>query len=188
MSIAFKEWTLVCDAIGRGQQSIILRKGGIAEGRAGFAFKHDDFFLFPTLFHEQLASTTLPPDTAMPEGRSGRIEIRYRVHVEWTALITDLAVAQKLADFHIWRDEVVADRFGWGKWNGLHLAFVRAYRLSAPREFENKPEFGGCRSWVELPEIPDEPTEPAQNLEEHRAREKELRRIIGSHQSASLWI
>jgi hypothetical protein len=47
MSIGFKEWTLICEALGNGSQSIILRKGGIAEGRAGFRFQHDEFFLFP---------------------------------------------------------------------------------------------------------------------------------------------
>ncbi|MBA2742902.1 MAG: DUF1802 family protein, partial [Chthoniobacterales bacterium] len=53
-SIGFKEWALVCDALGRGEQSLILRKGGIAEGRDGFAFRHSEFFLFPTFFHAQL--------------------------------------------------------------------------------------------------------------------------------------
>ena len=44
---------MVCEALDRGHQTIILRKGGIHEGRAGFAFDHKEFFLFPTLFHEQ---------------------------------------------------------------------------------------------------------------------------------------
>jgi hypothetical protein len=35
-SVGFKEWALVCEALGRGEQTIILRKGGIAEGRGGF--------------------------------------------------------------------------------------------------------------------------------------------------------
>ena len=29
-SVGFKEWALVCQALGTGRQSIILRKGGIA--------------------------------------------------------------------------------------------------------------------------------------------------------------
>ena len=29
-SVGFKEWSLVCDALGGGTQSVILRKGGIA--------------------------------------------------------------------------------------------------------------------------------------------------------------
>ena len=42
-SVGFKEWALVCAALGSGAQTLILRKGGIAEGRAGFAFKHPEF-------------------------------------------------------------------------------------------------------------------------------------------------
>ncbi len=30
MRIAFKEWMIVVDALGRGEQIIILRKGGIS--------------------------------------------------------------------------------------------------------------------------------------------------------------
>ena len=58
-SIGFKEWSLVCEALGRGMQSVILRKGGIAEGREGFSFRHREFFLFPTFFHEQVAKVRI---------------------------------------------------------------------------------------------------------------------------------
>ncbi len=36
MRIAFKEWAVIVDALGRGDQILILRKGGISEGRGGF--------------------------------------------------------------------------------------------------------------------------------------------------------
>ena len=52
-AIGFKEWQVVCDALATGRQSILLRKGGIHEGREGFSFAHDSFFLFPTRFHAQ---------------------------------------------------------------------------------------------------------------------------------------
>jgi len=51
--IGFKEWDVVCEAIGSGRQDVIFRKGGIHEGRDGFSFKHPEFYLFPTLFHAQ---------------------------------------------------------------------------------------------------------------------------------------
>ncbi len=35
----FKEWSSVCQAIADGRQTIIIRKGGIAEGRDGFMFQ-----------------------------------------------------------------------------------------------------------------------------------------------------
>ena len=56
-SVGFKEWAIVCEALGRGEQSIIVRKGGIAEGRDGFTFRHAEFFLCPTYFHEQVENT-----------------------------------------------------------------------------------------------------------------------------------
>ena len=81
MSVAFKEWAIVCEAIGSGRQSIMLRKGGIAEGRDGFAFKHRGFFLFPTWFHEQLEKTTLPVGTTLPPQLEGEIEILSRAEI-----------------------------------------------------------------------------------------------------------
>ena len=56
MRIAFKEWMIVVDAVGRGEQTIILRKGGISEGRGGFKVEHSRFLLFPTLFRQQRES------------------------------------------------------------------------------------------------------------------------------------
>ncbi|SVB17570.1 uncharacterized protein METZ01_LOCUS170424, partial [marine metagenome] len=38
---AFKEWGVVVEALGRGEQIVILRKGGIAEGDSGFRAEHD---------------------------------------------------------------------------------------------------------------------------------------------------
>src|SRR5471032_2348925 len=106
MNIGFKVWTLVCQALGRGEQSIIIRKGGIAEGRDGFRFKHDEFFLFPTLFHEQLAKTKLPPETPLPAHETGVITLHCLARCEWTELVTDPDKALALAPFHIWKDEV----------------------------------------------------------------------------------
>src|SRR4030095_7390721 len=101
----FKEWTLVCDALGRGAQSLIIRKGGIAEGRAGFRFQHDEFLLFPTLFHEQVAKLKLPEDTPLPSRpQEGQIEILYQARVEWTQDVTDLDVVHRLRPYHLWRD------------------------------------------------------------------------------------
>ncbi len=56
--IAFKEWAAVCLALAAGRQSIILRKGGIHEGREGFHVHHRAFWLFPTQFHQDAAQLT----------------------------------------------------------------------------------------------------------------------------------
>lgn len=56
MRVAFKEWTVVVDAQGLGEQIILLRKGGIREGKNGFSVEHQRFLLFPTSFHQQRGS------------------------------------------------------------------------------------------------------------------------------------
>lgn len=196
MNIGFKEWTLVCDALGCGGQSIIIRKGGIAEGRAGFRFEHPEFFLFPTLFHEQVAKLKLPPETALPSQRSdGHHEVAFRVRVEWTQDVADLAIAQTLAPFHIWRDSEIEKRFRYAlpasqreamrtgvetDGHGVSVAFVRVEKMSEPFVFPDSPKFGGCRSWIHLPELPaGMTTAPVIGEDVHRAREREIRALLG---------
>jgi hypothetical protein len=53
MRSAFKEWAVVVDALGRGEQILILRKGGLAEGPGGFQVEQREFLLLPTRFHQQ---------------------------------------------------------------------------------------------------------------------------------------
>ncbi len=179
MAIGFKEWALVCDAMGAGEQSIILRKGGIHEGRAGFQFQHDEFFLFPTLFHEQVARTKLSGETPLPVREEGMIEVRYLVRVEWTARIEEWPAAQALAPFHIWTEAEIESRFRYEN-AGLNLAFVRVSKLAEPWRFPDEPKYGGCRSWVNLPEPPAIGASAVLDEKIHREREREILAVIPS--------
>src|SRR4051794_33314423 len=99
-SVGFKEWALVCEALGRGEQTILLRKGGIAEGRDGFGFRQDEFFLFPTFFHEQIGKVRTRA-TGMPAAREGEIEVRYFAKLEAQNTITEWSEAVALQPLHI---------------------------------------------------------------------------------------
>src|SRR5205814_10220299 len=70
LRIAFKEWAAVCLALASGRQSIIIRKGGIAEAGGAFAPEHDRFWLYPTYVHQQ--QTGLRPDAADLLRHAGR--------------------------------------------------------------------------------------------------------------------
>ena len=157
MNIGFKEWALVCRELAAGRQSIILRKGGIAEGREGFRFQHPDFLLFPTLFHEQVSKLKLPPETPLPALASEEHTLTHRVFVEWTRDLTDWDQIQRLAPFHIWTEKVIRERFEYEQKRTVSLAFVRVRRLSEPLVFPDSQKYGGCRSWVNLPtpSLPD---------------------------------
>ena len=178
MSVAFKEWALVCEALGNGRQSLILRKGGIAEGRDGFAFKHPDFFLFPTWFHEQLGRTTLPPGTEVPTQLEDEIEIRYAATLTWSRLVTDPILLPSLREFHILHDDVVNERFRYDDHQGIHVGFVRVFRLDVPQLLADSKSYGGCRSWLDLPPLGDIARVPVISDEEHQSRQKRLEQIL----------
>lgn len=175
-SVAFKEWALVCEALGRGHQAILLRKGGIAEGRAGFGFRHSEFFLFPTFFHEQLGKVRTP-GAQIPAAREGEIEIRYFAKLEAQCEITSWPIAAALEPFHVLEESVVRQRFEY-KGAGLHVALVRVFRLEPSWTLEDKPAYGGCRSWVELPECPAETKfEPVLSDEDHEKVAERIRAL-----------
>jgi hypothetical protein len=179
MSTAFKEWAIICETLGSGAQSIILRKGGIHEGRDGLSFKHTEFFLFPTLFHEQIARTSLPPSTPLPSGEPGTIRIGQFARVDWTATITDLATALALQPFHVWNEEVVRERFQYDEAPGIHIAFLRVYRCEPQWSFPDDAKYGGCRSWVTIPDAPDEVAlVPVIGDAEQQARSAALRSVM----------
>jgi hypothetical protein len=151
-SVGFKEWSLVCNALGRGRQSVILRKGGIAEGRGGFSFRHREFFLFPTFFHEQIVKVRIAAaDIPAP---SSTIAIRWYARVKRAVRINSLAIAEALAPLHILSAEVVRERFGY-KGDGLNVAFVRVFEVSPVWVLQNEKRFSGCRSWINLPPAPE---------------------------------
>ena len=159
-SIGFKEWQVVCDALATGRQSILLRKGGIHEGRDGFSFAHDSFFLFPTRFHAIADQVREGEVKVMPEWQPGDlIRITHHAEARWAITLTDLEKVAALAPLHIYSEATVRDRFDWegkGMASGsIHLALVRIRKLADPWEFTYDAKYGGCRSWTKLPDPPD---------------------------------
>jgi hypothetical protein len=178
MNKAFKEWAVVCEAMGEGRQSLILRKGGIAEGRKGFSFEHPEFCLFPTWFHEQVERTILPPGTPLPEENPEGVEIRWAARVEWAGFVRDRDKLARLREYHILSDATVEERFCYDETAGLHVAVVRVLRLCEPRLLAWQPGFRGCRSWVDVPEIDACGTTPVLDDAEHARRTAAVRAVL----------
>ncbi|MFK5921437.1 MAG: DUF1802 family protein [Verrucomicrobiota bacterium] len=154
MITAFKEWKSVCDALERGDQTIILRKGGIAEGKQGFLWQHREFFLFPTAYHnhrDQLKVDHPVDQAAFAKRDDGQIEIRLCARIIWSADIDKLDSAKAFSPFHIWNDEVIEQRFDYTENKGIRLALLKVFRLKEPLILQDQASFGGCRSWLELP-------------------------------------
>ena len=176
-SIGFKEWSLVCDALGHGAQSVILRKGGIAEGREAFSFRHHEFFLFPTFFHEQFTKVRITTGEIAAPGRT--IPIRWYAKVQRALRINSVAIAEPLAPLHILSIEVVRERFSYNG-DGLNVAFVRVFEISPVWVLQTEKRFAGCRSWIDLPVPPEMKMRPVVDDAIHEKFREEFDEIISS--------
>jgi hypothetical protein len=154
LTIAFKEWAVICEALAAGRQSVILRKGGIAEEGGEFRPEHAEFLLYPTFFHEHRAGVKpeyLPlleaAETAKPP--VGVVRFTHFVRVESVTHVTDLESALALDSRHAWTPDVVKQRFNYRK-PGLFVFAVRVFGLAKAVEVVERPEFAGCKTWVAL--------------------------------------
>jgi hypothetical protein len=177
--IGYKEWDVVCEALGSGRQALLLRKGGIHEGRAGFSFKHEDFVLFPTRFHAQGEQVRVPYELSGGEWEPGEeVPIRYRCEAVWARTLTDWDVVKRLEGFHVWSEDLVRERFSWGEEGSIHCALVKVSRLVEPWALPYEKKFGGCRTWVELPGGVGA-SDPVQEDEEFAELARRVEEIVG---------
>ena len=148
---------MVVDALGRGDQIIIFRKGGISEGRGGFQIEHQRFFLFPTLFHQQRESVQPAAqaryDALAPKLSPSTVRLELFAEVADWKFLDSLEAALRLRSQHIWREEVIRERFDWGKSKSIYAMALRVFRLRLPVELPMRADYGGCKSWVDLDEI-----------------------------------
>ena len=113
----------VCDALLAGRQQLLLRKGGIHEGRKGFSFRHEAFALFPTRFHAQAAQIR---DLQPPVGKTDEWEVGEEVFFEvwceavWARTLSDWNQVRALEPFHIWTEDLVRERFDCGDVQQIH--------------------------------------------------------------------
>jgi hypothetical protein len=184
MSAALKEWDVVCEALGSGRQAIVIRKGGIAEGKGGLQFQHGEFVLLPTFFHQQAERVVDEAEFAArvsdPEGERESVEIRHAASLVWVRHVTDRSVVEKLADFHILAPEEVAARYEQKPAPGVYVALLRVYRLDPPRRVAWQKSFAGCRSWAEMEEDFETSSRVSVLSDERFAEiEEALRAILG---------
>jgi CDP-diacylglycerol--glycerol-3-phosphate 3-phosphatidyltransferase len=156
---AFKEWEAIVEALGHGAQIIILRKGGIAEGKQGFQAKHPKFWLFPTAYHQQWEKTKpelqrfLAPAAARKADQP--IALHYFAEVTDTVYLDTWDQVARLSDAHFWTDDILRERFDYaerpGMEPGLHLLLLRVSRINLPHKLAPSKDYDGCKSWIDVP-------------------------------------
>jgi hypothetical protein len=132
---ALKEWASVIAALGRGEQAVLIRKGGIAD--PNFGVEAPLFYLYPTYFHEQ-------------QNERETVPITHWCEVVRTWRVSDRDALDRLAPLVVIPREALETRYRVRPDQALHVIGVRTFRLPAETIIKVTPEYAGCRSWVSI--------------------------------------
>lgn len=154
LSLALKDWAVAVEALLRGETCVLLRKGGIRDGRPGFQVKSREALLLPNREHQrpELVKEAFRPRIELPPPGWKPVEVQV---LGWVQIVEDFEITSlesvtALGRHHIWTDTFAAERFGWRPTHPLHVLLIRAYRLAVPQAIRWREAYGGCRSWADL--------------------------------------
>ena len=153
--LALKEWAVAVKSLGRGEQVLILRKGGIHREDRDFRLVHPQFLLYPTYEHQRVELIKPEVHTALEETRlesngTGLVNFRYFCDVTDKFELRDVAALDSISASHIWSEEYARKRLHWRPSQPLTVALLRVYELQELRSLPVLAEYSGCKSWVEL--------------------------------------
>ena len=153
---SLKEWATVVNALENGDQTVLLRKGGILDVASGFRIESNKFLLFTTQehqeynhikpqFHKYLEQVKSSP----PKSGFNRITSYAEVLAE--ADVSSEQIIKKLSPFHIWSDSYINERRNWKPENPMKAVFLKVFKIP---EFYTplKSEYQGCKSWININE------------------------------------
>ena len=151
---SLKEWATVVKALENGNQTVLLRKGGILEIDSGFMVESRKFFLFPTFEHQQNDSLKSQfygylSDVRENQPKKGVNQITSYADVIAEADVTDMKKIEDLSPFHIWSDSYIKERMNWMPEKPMKILFLKVYKI---QRFEVPviPEYQGCKSWIDI--------------------------------------
>jgi hypothetical protein len=153
-TFALKEWSAAVHALLDGRQRVLLRKGGIGEKRFELAAR--EFLLFPTVAHSHAERVRAEHQhllaRAAADSTDEELVVRAAAKVVAAVPVERPDGLSVIEDLHIWTPESVrADRLDFRPKHKLAVLVVSVIPLAEPVHLIRTPEYGGCKSWVELP-------------------------------------
>ena len=151
---SLKEWATVVKALENGDQTVILRKGGILETSSGFNLESKKFLLFPTFEHQELSHIKPQFQDYLKNVKENIPKEGYNKLSSYAEVIEDVEVSSvdkinELTPFHIWSDSYIVERINWMPEKPMRAVLLRVYKIP---EFDIplKPEYEGCKSWIDI--------------------------------------
>jgi hypothetical protein len=151
---ALKEWAVAVDALEAGKTIILLRKGGIKEIGGRFQVQYPQALLYPTYEHQKpnlLKSEYAERVTPVASGwHPETVRIGSWADITDVFCVTEESTVEQLLPYHIWNEQWASDRTRWKPKQPLYVLLLRVYKLPQPSIIPYVPEYGGCKSWIEL--------------------------------------
>ncbi|MCC6681722.1 MAG: DUF1802 family protein [Phycisphaeraceae bacterium] len=156
LTIALKEWAVVCDLLVEGGLAIVLRKGGIHEegGPGRFKLEVERFALFPAWEHQDPRKLKQAYQSRVKTFGQEPSELLIRGYAEAARIwqVPSREAFDQLDDLHCWTSEQIDMRFNYKPDRPIYLLALRAFRLPDAKLIANQPRYAGCKSWVDLDE------------------------------------
>ena len=183
--MALKEWAVTVEAMAKGDQVLLLRKGGIHEDGKDFRVIHREFLFYPTYLHqkEDLLQPAYQPALRklleQPQDND-RITFSYWARAEELLEISEQEKVDNLKPHHIWTTAYAQSKLHWKPMLPMSVLLLRIYKLEQPVTVPYLPEYGGCTSWVEvLSDVNLGRMEPVLNDAEFQRRCDDIKRSLG---------
>jgi hypothetical protein len=181
MMKALKEWATVITALENGDQTVLLRKGGILETASGFKVEEKKFMLFATYEHQDNTSLKSQfyrylADVREQKPREGYNRITSYAEVLEEHDVSSIKKIEELSKFHIWSDSYMIERMNWMPQKPMTAIFLKVHKIS-PIEIPILPEYHGCKSWIGL-NVNTDVGKAVLNEAELQQQLSEFRRII----------
>lgn len=152
VTTALKEWAVAVHALAQGETILLLRKGGIQE--SAFSVVQTQFWLYPTYEHQKphlLKPAYANQVTPVASGwHPEAIDILAWAEITHAFQVSEANLIEALFPFHIWTEAFVTERLKWKPRASVSVLLLRVYRLPQPQSLLYRPEYGGCKSWIEL--------------------------------------
>ncbi len=176
---------MVVEALERGDQTILLRKGGIREETRHFTVAHDEFFLYPTQYHQ--GAEMLKPDARhlldadYDDPDDPIISLSVFAEVMDTIEVEDEQSLSQLDAFHVWTNDYMEKRLRWKPRQPLTVLVLRCHVLQQPQAAPVMDEYRGCTSWVQfIEEYPIGVSTPVMNDRRFKAQADRIRKALAS--------
>ena len=153
--LALKEWAVTQRALDRGEQVILLRKGGIREEAKEFRVVEPEFLIYPTFEHQREDLLKPAYRRHLQEVLAGPHDSREILFTHWARVaevveVTKRKTLEALSPHHIWTTNYAEARLHWKPRNPLLVLVVRVFRLAESVRAPFASAYAGCKSWVRL--------------------------------------